>query len=620
MEKYDVFISYRRDGGDQTAKVIYDRLKDMGYHTFYDIETLRSGAFNTKLYSVIEKSNDVLVILSPGALDRCVNEDDWVRLEIAHAFQENKNVVPILLRGFTFPDSLPEDIDKIRYQGGIQASVEFFDAFVDRLTTFLTSKPDFIRKVNKNLTLRKVTAAVLICALLILGVWGGYTALWSKTLASGYPVTRQQKNDVKQFLFYIENNMTVMDNMFQAMETTFTACEDYLNNREENSYQELVAQIDHATETLETQSSNLQTLPSEVSATMGDSEVDMADAQAFYTFAQALKDDSEATLNFLKDAMNPDNILDDTTLNRLLEIYKELNNLSEDSVMISTCDLLVPIKSSTLEEFRTDYLPSLYVLSTKIDQWTTDEVAIKSKSDSIVTQQDKLLNEYSQLVGSQNVELMSDQSDLIEMLVTEGMSEEDAKAYVESIIDKTQANKNAEKELEELQAQLGAEKQKLRDKFAPQESDDPYLVWGKALRFLTVHMYEDAIDAFQFHLMQVKDTDENAQTYVAAAISFVNQMGTTGIDYGVLVVGYEPGKAPHTIYKIGDIIVAVNDTPCRNFEEFDKLRKEVPKGSDYTATILRADEKGTLVLTNVVVPDGQPKIALLDMTEEASEQ
>lgn len=52
--KHDVFISYRRDGGEYTAKILRDRLSELGYAVFFDVESLRSGDFNTKLYSVIE--------------------------------------------------------------------------------------------------------------------------------------------------------------------------------------------------------------------------------------------------------------------------------------------------------------------------------------------------------------------------------------------------------------------------------------------------------------------------------------------------------------------------------------------------------------------------------------
>ena len=47
--KYDIFISYRRDGGQETARILRDSLAERGYRVFFDVESLRSGAFNTKL-------------------------------------------------------------------------------------------------------------------------------------------------------------------------------------------------------------------------------------------------------------------------------------------------------------------------------------------------------------------------------------------------------------------------------------------------------------------------------------------------------------------------------------------------------------------------------------------
>ena len=94
---YDIFISYRRDGGEYTAKILRDHLQDAGYRTFFDVESLRSGNFNTKLYSVIDECTDFLLVLSPGALDRCKNEDDWVRREVEYALEKGKNVILFLV-------------------------------------------------------------------------------------------------------------------------------------------------------------------------------------------------------------------------------------------------------------------------------------------------------------------------------------------------------------------------------------------------------------------------------------------------------------------------------------------------------------------------------------------
>ena len=141
--KYDIFISYRRDGGEAMAILLRDRLTAKGYNVFLDIENLNSGSFNTKLFEVMDNCKDVLLICSIGSLDRCNNDGDWVRMEIARALEKGKNIIPIMLRGFTFPDVLPNEIEAIRMLNGVNAnSHEYFDAAVDRLAAkFLKSKP-----------------------------------------------------------------------------------------------------------------------------------------------------------------------------------------------------------------------------------------------------------------------------------------------------------------------------------------------------------------------------------------------------------------------------------------------------------------------------------------------
>ena len=117
------------------AILLRDRLTAKGYRVFLDIESLNSGSFNKKLLSVIEECTDIVVVCSKNSLDRCANEGDWVRMEIAHALKHGKNIVPVLLRGFEWPATLPDDIDVLRMQNGINAgNNEYFDAAIDRLT------------------------------------------------------------------------------------------------------------------------------------------------------------------------------------------------------------------------------------------------------------------------------------------------------------------------------------------------------------------------------------------------------------------------------------------------------------------------------------------------------
>ena len=144
-KKYDIFISYRRSSYD-TANLVATRLKSAGYSVFFDMETLRSGKFNEQLYDVIENCTDFLLVLPPGALDRCVNEDDWVRLEVLHAMKNKKNIIPVMLNGFAWPDTMPEGLEELSdYQALTASSVEYFDMAMERLQNrYLLSRRHFM--------------------------------------------------------------------------------------------------------------------------------------------------------------------------------------------------------------------------------------------------------------------------------------------------------------------------------------------------------------------------------------------------------------------------------------------------------------------------------------------
>ena len=140
-EKYQIFISYRRDGGESLARLLRYILTERGFKVFFDVESLRSGDFNKALFERIAECTDVLVVLPPQGLDRCADPKDWVRLEIAHALKLRKNVIPVMMRNFKMPDILPKDIDELRNQNGIEASNLYFDKTIEMLISkFLHSK------------------------------------------------------------------------------------------------------------------------------------------------------------------------------------------------------------------------------------------------------------------------------------------------------------------------------------------------------------------------------------------------------------------------------------------------------------------------------------------------
>lgn len=135
---YQIFISYRRLGGDALAYLVNEKLTQAGYHVFYDIDSLSGGRFDAKLLEVIDSCEDVVVILPPHALDRCENPNDWLRIEVSHAIRKGKNLIPVMMKGFEWPDTLPEEMAQLARYNGVVVTFEFFDGFMQKLQKNLT--------------------------------------------------------------------------------------------------------------------------------------------------------------------------------------------------------------------------------------------------------------------------------------------------------------------------------------------------------------------------------------------------------------------------------------------------------------------------------------------------
>ncbi len=134
---YQVFISYRRKGAAELAQLLYLRLKEDGYETFFDVETMRSGKFNKQLYDRIDESCAVVAVLPPDALNIREAGEDWMRNELAYALQKEKKIIPVLMRDFVWPPNLPADIQDLQYCHGVSADMEYFDAVYERIKSLI---------------------------------------------------------------------------------------------------------------------------------------------------------------------------------------------------------------------------------------------------------------------------------------------------------------------------------------------------------------------------------------------------------------------------------------------------------------------------------------------------
>ena len=112
---YDVFISYRRKTGADDARLLQQALKARGYNVFFDYESLRDGKFDERIFDAIEEAPVFILMLSESALDNCVNENDWVRIEIEHAIEKKRKIIPVAQSPQTwhYPDNLPEKLSLV---------------------------------------------------------------------------------------------------------------------------------------------------------------------------------------------------------------------------------------------------------------------------------------------------------------------------------------------------------------------------------------------------------------------------------------------------------------------------------------------------------------------------
>ncbi len=164
--KYDIFISYRREGGYETAKHLNDLLVRDGYKVSFDIDTLRNGDFDTQLLGRIEQCKDFILIVDKHAFERTLDptfdrKKDWLRCELAHALKHKKNIIPVFLSGISsFPEGLPDDIIEVKTKNGPEYNKYYFDGFYQTLRSrFLTSR-----------SIKKLIFGGLLFVLLIIGL------------------------------------------------------------------------------------------------------------------------------------------------------------------------------------------------------------------------------------------------------------------------------------------------------------------------------------------------------------------------------------------------------------------------------------------------------------------
>ena len=169
---YDVFISYRRQGGAVKAELTKDELAKRGFREnrmFLDTRSLTSGNYLKTILDAIANSKNVVVVITTDCFKILPTESTWV-WEIEYALVLHKNVVPVYFDGITElkADEIPSCIQRLAFENAVQYVHQYADASFDRLASRLSKEPIKLPKWSKWLI-----GAVAAGGLAV----GGYTAI-----------------------------------------------------------------------------------------------------------------------------------------------------------------------------------------------------------------------------------------------------------------------------------------------------------------------------------------------------------------------------------------------------------------------------------------------------------
>ena len=135
--RYFAFLSFRWETGTGVARFIQSEFLALGMHTFFDVRHIRADRFEDRMLPEIERAANFIPILGPGVLDRCEDPADWLRREIAHAIRTERNLVPVITRGFRFPAGpLPPDLAELPRYNCVSYAPDYLDATLEKLLAF----------------------------------------------------------------------------------------------------------------------------------------------------------------------------------------------------------------------------------------------------------------------------------------------------------------------------------------------------------------------------------------------------------------------------------------------------------------------------------------------------
>ena len=568
LNRYDIFVSYRRISFP-IANLIATRLKAAGYRVFFDIEEMGSGPFNEQLYNVIEGCRDFLIVLPDGALDRCHDEEDWVRKEVMHAMSHKKNIIPIILSGFEWPSPMPKGMEDLKnYQGISASSIEFFDFSMQRLESYLKSRNNIKqRKLIKWLTIGTATLAILLLSMFL------FFRSMAEPLCKEFADNMTMDVAVADFL--------VGDNKLLAAA---------MNELESGGKEQLYSQI-------EVVKLNIENYKSGASVRLQFS--------GWQKFLLSLHGINETKLSIVKSELDGMYLYIDETM-------KLMQSLAEKEYILPSESKVIESKFTELQLFANVlYYKYLQIMSSLPESVLEESNELRSK----------LVNMPKVALGAKEAEY-----DLFIKQEYERISGE-----ISSLKDRTKNAEDKlykeEKKLDSLNDAFMNEYRSYIEKCKIVSGDTPWNNWTKvqsASLFLKTFMpvYNEAVaegddigsltpEVILADLCLLLDEYKKCHhdaAFVPSVKEYYKMVAAGAPMEGVLVYAFAE-NCVHDVYKIGDIIVEWNGEKVKNRESLSGLYKKSSSGS---LKLLRL-QGSSLKELEIAIPGNEAVVAFVDL-------
>ena len=143
---FRVFISYRRDDWMVAGRVSDALRRELGdEHVFRDIESIGVGVdWMTTLQQQLDSCSAVVAVIGPAwhadaNVRRLRQDGDYVRFELARAFERQVQVIPLLVDSTAMPSAamLPDDLAQLPTRQALHVTDATFSDTVARLASAL---------------------------------------------------------------------------------------------------------------------------------------------------------------------------------------------------------------------------------------------------------------------------------------------------------------------------------------------------------------------------------------------------------------------------------------------------------------------------------------------------